>query len=202
MAGVQFNVKTDFRDIDAQLRQLKDGTIRSAAARALNRASTTARKEAVAELKDRFGLKTRSLTKRIKRRTATRANLESILEAFDYDPPLSTLSPRWRRFPRTPVGASVKFPNGGRVTVPGAFIGRTNYGRDAVFRRTGEPRSKVRPGRHTDEAIKFLRASDIGVPTLVKAFLEQPIVRVMTDTARREFERVFEREIRLRTTGV
>jgi hypothetical protein len=192
MAGLQINVKTDFRGIDAQLRQLKDGTIRSAAARALNRASTTARKEAVAELKGRFGLKTRSLTKRIKRRTATRASLQSILEAFDYDPPLSTLSPRWRRFPRTPVGASVKFPGGGRVTVPGAFVAPTKYGRDAVFRRTGQARTPL----------KFLRASDIGVPTLVKAFLEQPIVRVMTDTGQREFARVFEREIRLRTTGV
>lgn len=192
MAGIQINVRTDFRDIRAQIAQLQDGPIRSAAARALNRAATTARKEAVTELKDRFGLKTRSLNKRIRRITATRARIVATLEARDYDPPLSSLSPRWRRNPRTPVGASVKFPGGGRVTVPGAFVAPTRYGRDAVFRRAGAARTPL----------QFLRASDIGLPTLVKAFLEQPIVRKMTDVGRRRFAEEFEREIRIRTTGI
>jgi len=227
-AGLFVNVKSNFAEINADIKRLSEGQIRSATARALNRAGKTARKEAVEELKDRFGLKTRSLTKRIRQTTATRAQLATVLKAFDYDPALSSLSPKWSRKPLTPGGASIKLPGGGRFTVLGSFVAATTRGGKplsfggvpavgpgnksgiGVYIRTGgtykggrtRSRYQERQGKSGHGyPIKFLRASDIGLPTLVKAFLEPPVVRRMRETAERRFSEEFEREIRARAAG-
>jgi hypothetical protein len=83
------------------------------------------------------------------------------------------------------MGATVQVPGRGRVVVPGAFVARTPYKRDAVFRRIGRER---RP-------LKFLRASDVGLPTVSAAFLQAAADAGLQGKAREKFARELAHEM-------
>ena len=138
-------------------------------------------------IRRQLGLPAKGLRKRLRIERAKRGLLVARVRARDYDPALSRFRVVWGR--TKPVGASVALPGRGLVTVPGAFVAPTRYGRDGVFRRAGQ-------GRYP---IKFLRASDAGLPTLGAAVLQARV-----DLERRGAERFrveFERDLRFRARG-
>lgn len=184
---MKLDVEVNVAAISRELAALQPRIAERVTVSALNRAIAGVRTEAVRELRSTFDLPARSLRSRLLVRKATRARQEAaIFVRKDYDPPLYLFKPRWRR--RQPGGATVQLRSGqGRTAIPGAFLGRTRYGRVAVFRRTGQPRSNPRPGRVQDEALEFLRSSDVGGPTVAKALLEAPVNRALRASGRNRF---------------
>ena len=183
MIGASF----DTRGARLQLDALARDALPQAVARALNRTATSARADAIRAIRRELPISARSLRGRLRITGANRSRLQATVAARrDYDPPLALFSPRWRQ--RQPVGATVKLPGRGRQAVPGAFVARTNYGRDAVFRRVGRER----------KPIKFLRASDIGAPTVSAAFLQTLAEGAVLSRARARFSREMANELRFR----
>jgi len=184
---VKINVAVDTRAIALQLDALRDNIVAPAAASALNRTATSVRAEAVRFIRRTLPLPAKSIRNRLRVERATKASLAArIVATRDYDPPLSTFDPKWRQ--RQPVGASVKLPGRARQTVAGAFVARTRYGRDAVFLRVSSARTPL----------KFLRASDIGLPTVASAFLQAGADASVLALARERFRANFQRELTFR----
>lgn len=185
---MKLDATINVRAVQRELEALKPRIAERVIVASLNRAITGVRTEAVKELRRVFNLPARGLRNRLLIRKATRARAEAaIYVKRDYDPPLAFFRPRWRQ--RQPVGASVQLRAGSRTVVPGAFVAVTVHGRPGVFRRTGQQRASknIRPGRKTDEELKFLRSSDAGGPTLVKALLEDSANRSLRGSGRQRF---------------
>jgi len=177
MAGIQLDLTVQTQALRRELAALQSDIADRVVVQALNRAITGVRADAVRALRETFTLPASALRKRMNIRRATRATLSAaIFLRRDFDPPLYLFKPRWRQ--RQPVGATVQLgKGGGRQSVPGAFVARTRYGRDAVFKREG-------PGR---TPLVFLRASDIGGPTIAKALLERAAQQSLRQSGRTRF---------------
>lgn len=181
------DIKIDATKVRLELDQLARGAIPQAVSRALNRAATSARAEAVRAIRVDLPLPAKSLRGRLRLFPASRARLSAaIIARRDYDPPLGLFAPQWRQ--RQPVGASIKMPGKARQSVPGAFTAQTRYKRLAVFRRVGRQR---RP-------LQFLRASDVGLPTLSRLFLQAAADSRVLARARERFRIELDREMRFR----
>jgi hypothetical protein len=177
----------DARGARVQLDDLARNALPQAVARALNRTATSARAEVIRRIRRELPISARSLRGRLRLFRAQRLRLQASVRATrDYDPPLGLFAPRWRQ--RQPVGATIKLPGRARQAVPGAFVARTSYGREAVFRRVGRER---RP-------IKFLRASDVGAPTVSASFLQALADGAVVGRAQARFAREIEAEMRFR----
>lgn len=184
---MRVDVNIDRRRVLLQLDELAKGALPQATARALNRAVSSARAEAIRTIRKDMPLSAKSLRGRLRIFNANRAKLSAaIIARRDLDPPLGLFDPKWRQ--RQPVGATVKMPGKGRQAVPGAFVAQTRYGRAAVFRRVGAGR---RP-------LKFLRASDLGVPTVSALFLQSVADGALLRKARERFARELANEMRFR----
>lgn len=177
MTGFSIDVTFGTRALQARLDALQANIAERVVVNALNRAITTVRTEAVRQAREAVQLPARSLGKRMRVGKASRARPTATLAVRDYDPPLYLFKPRWRQ--RQPVGATVELRKGARQAVAGAFIAPTRYGRLAVFRREGRERSPL----------KFLRASDVGGPTVAEVLLENSVQRAMRRKGRETFER-------------
>jgi len=184
---VKIDVRLDARAVSLQLDRLRDDTIGPAASRALNRTATSVRAEAVRAIRRQLPLPAKSIRGRLKIEASTRLSLTArIVARRDYDPSLGLFSPTWRQ--RQPVGASIKLPGKPRQSVAGAFVARTRYGRSAVFRRVGRARTPL----------QFLRASDVGLPTVTSAFLQAAGDAALMRLARDKFRAAFARELTYR----
>lgn len=181
---IDIDVRFDDSALRRQLGRIRFDVVERSTVRALNRAATSVRAEAVKAVRKELALPAKGLRRRFVIDRARRGLWFAKVRARDYDPPLSRFRVVWAR--GRPVGASVAVPGRGLVQVPGAFVARTSYGRDGVFRRVG-------PSRYP---IKFLRASDAGLPTVGAA-----VLRAKVDLERRGAERFrveFERDLRYR----
>lgn len=184
---ISIDVRFDDRALRLQIDKLHDAQVTAATVRALNRTVVTVRASSAREIRAALALPIAAIKKRLSATRATRSTLTAIIKARDYDPSLMRFSPRWRR--GQAVGASVA-TTGGRQTIPGAFTGPTTYGRLAVYRRVGRAR----------KPIQFLRASDIGLPTLGKAFMDGRVQAALRVIARARFAQVYEQEVRFRAS--
>jgi len=186
---VKINLSVDTRAVTLQLDRLRANVVAPAAASALNRTATSVRADAVRSIRAQLPLPAGSIRKRLTIERASRTRLVArIVARRDYDPSLALFGPRWVQ--RQPGGATVKLPGRARQTVAGAFVARTRYGRDAVFRRVGRER---RP-------LQWLRASDIGLPTVTSAFLQAGADAALLGRARDRFRAALAREIAFRST--
>lgn len=173
---MKLDATINVRAVQRELEALKPRIAERVIVASLNRAITGVRTEAVKELRRVFNLPARGLRNRLLIRKATRARAEAaIYVKRDYDPPLAFFRPRWRQ--RQPGGATVQLRAGQRTTVAGAFVATTRYGRPGVFRREGQERTPL----------VFLRSSDAGGPTLVKALLEDSANRSLRGSGRQRF---------------
>ena len=184
---MKIDMRVDARAVTLQLDRLRADVIGPAASRALNRTATSVRAEAVRAMRRTLPLSAKSLRSRLKIESSNQRTLTArIVARRDYDPSLGQFSPTWRQ--RQPGGATVKLPGRPRQAVAGAFVARTRYGRDAVFRRVGRARTPL----------QFLRASDIGLPTVSAAFLQAAGDAALTRYARDKFRGFLAREIQFR----
>ena len=173
---MKIDATIDVKAVQRELEALKPRIAERVIVASLNRAITGVRTEAVKELQRVFALRARGLRNRLRIRKATRVSPEAaIYVKRDYDPPLSYFRPKWKQ--RQPVGATVQLRAGQRITVPGAFVASTRYDRPGVFRRQGEARTPL----------VFLRSSDAGGPTLVKALLDDSANRALRGSGRQRF---------------
>lgn len=186
---MKLDLQTDLRSFALRLDAMQ-AEIPKAAARALNRTATTVRAQAVREIRKQVPLSARAFKARVSIERASRTTLTArVLARRDYDPALSRFTPRWRQ--RQAIGASVKVGMAGRQSIAGAFTALTRWGGVGVFRREGRARYPIR----------FLRASDIGAPTLQKAFLQATTDGAMQRLARDRFRAVLAQELRFRQGG-
>ena len=184
---MKIDVALDARDITRQIGRLRNDVIPQAAASALNRTSTTVRAEAVRYIRAQLPLPAKSIRNRLTLQRAAKTRLMArIVAKRDYDPPLSVFGPKWAQ--RQAGGATVKLPGRARQTILGAFVAKTRYGRDAVFRRVGSARTPL----------KFLRASDVGLPTVSAAFLQAGADASIQRLTRDKFRQNLAREINFR----
>jgi hypothetical protein len=184
---MKIDVGVDTRAISLQLNQLRNDILAPAAASALNRTATSVRAEAVRFIRRQLPLAAKSIRTRLTIERAAKTRLTArIVARRDYDPPLSVFGPKWKQ--RQPGGATVKLPGRARQGIPGAFVARTRYGRDAVFRRVGKARTPL----------KFLRASDVGLPTVSSAFLQAGADASVLRLARERFRANLARELAFR----
>jgi hypothetical protein len=187
--AVAFDVRFDTRGLRRELAGLQANLVEQTAVRALNRAIVTVRKQAGVEIRKEIPIPARSLTRRMKITRAKRGDLNAAVKLKDYDPALGIFSPKWRQ--RQPIGATVKLPGKARQRIPGAFVADTRYGRPGVFRREGRARTPI----------KFLRASDAGLPTLGKAALQVKADGVLNRLGAKRFREEFQRDIASRFAG-
>jgi hypothetical protein len=185
---MKIDVSVDARAVSLQLDRMRANIIGPAAASALNRTATSVRADAVRAIRASLPLPAGSIRKRLAIERATKTKLTArIVARRDYDPSLALFSAKWVQ--RQAGGATVKLPGRARQAVQGAFIARTRYGRNAVFRRVGRER---RP-------LKWLRASDIGLPTIASAFLQAGADAALLGRARERFRAALAREIAFRS---
>jgi hypothetical protein len=196
---MKIDVSVDARAVSLQLDRMRANIIGPAAASALNRTATSVRADAVRSIRALLPLPAGSIRKRLAIERATKTKLTArIVARRDYDPPLGIFAPQWRQ--RQPVGATIKLPGKARQVIAGAFVARTSYGRPGVFRRqVGVQRGKPRAGRRADEKLQFLRASDIGLPTITSAFLQAGADAALLGRARERFRAALAREIAFRS---
>ena len=184
---MKLDVGVDVRAISLQLDRMRNDVLAPAAASALNRTATSVRAESVRYIRRQLPLPAKSIRSRLSIERAAKTRLTArIVARRDYDPPLSAFGPRWKQ--RQPGGATVKLPGRARQTIRGAFVAGTRYGRDAVFRRVGKARTPL----------KFLRASDAGLPTVTGAFLQAGADASVLRLARDRFRANFARELAFR----
>lgn len=175
----------DVRAATLDLQALADSAVPEAVARALNRTATSVRAQAIRQIRKSLPVTARAMRGRLRIWRASRLRRNAVIAATrDYDPPLFLFNPKWK--PRQPVGATIRQPGGGRQAVAGAFLASTPYGRPAVFRRVGRAR----------KPLKFLRASDIGLPTVAAAFLQAAADATLLTRARERFAREIANEMR------
>jgi len=186
---MKIDLAFDARAVRLQLDRIPQQIIAPAAVRALNRTLTSARSASVKKVRTALPLSAKSIRGRLALERATRSKLvAAIVAKRDYDPGLYLFAPKWRQ--KQPGGATIKMPGRPRQIVSGAFVARTSYGRDAVFRRIGRSR---RP-------IKFLRASDVGLPTIASAFLQAVADGAFQRLTRDTFRRNFAAELKFRAS--
>jgi hypothetical protein len=181
--AIAFDVRFDTRGLRRELDGLQANLVEQTAVRALNRAIVTVRKQAGIEIRKEIPIPARSLTRRMKLKKATRADLTASVKLKDYDPALGIFSPKWRQ--RQPIGATVKLPGKPRQRIAGAFVAQTVHNKPGVFRRVGAARYDI----------KFLRASDAGLPTLGKAALQVKADGVLNRLGAKRFREEFQRDI-------
>lgn len=141
---IKLSVKSDVRQVAAQLRAYAADMQTRAVPRALNKTATTVRKVARQEIRARFTLKARSIGKRLWIDRATRARPWVDVIARDYPISLASFKAQWTQ--RTAVGARVQIQTAGSgLRLAGAFI-RTlpRTGRRAVLMRVGKARLPLR----------------------------------------------------------
>ncbi len=186
---ISIDVQLDAREVRLQLDRLHTDVVDTVMARALNRAMVSVRASVTRAIRTELPLSARSVKNRLGIRRADRANLVATIRVGkDYDPSLSRFSPRWQQ--RQAGGASIKLPRGGRATVLGAFVGPTTWGGVGVYKRLTARRYPI----------KYLRASDAGLPTLRAAFIRAAADSSVQRLAVTRFRTEYERELRFRAT--
>lgn len=186
---ISIDVQFDARELRLQLDRLHDSAVDAAMARALNRTATSVRAQVSREIRTALPVSARALKKRLTIRRANRADLVATIKAGrDYDPALGNFSPRWKQ--KQAGGATVKLKGAGRLTVLGSFTAPTKWGGVGVYKRLTARRYPI----------KFLRASDAGLPTLRAAFLQAAADSGIQRLAVERFRTEYERELRFRAT--
>ena len=162
---MQLNIKTNFPEVQRQLKSLSDDIAKKATASALNKVVAQAKTAMSREIRAEFVLSAKDVNEslRIKRARASvgRYNLEAELSSISR-PGKRGLNLIHFKARETSKGVSFKVrKNGPRKTIPGAFIG--NDGR-TVFVRTGGPKRRVTKGPNAGrwaEPIKALATVDL-----------------------------------------
>lgn len=194
------NIRVDFdaRALQRRVEGLRREVVEKITVSALNRAIATVKTAAGREIRRELVLPAKSVRARLRVQPATAQSLEALIRAKDYDPALSRMKPKWRR--RQPGGAVIQLPQKGRLTVLGAFMGATKYGGQGVYRRTGVQRNEKRGTRKFDENIKFLRASDVGLPTFKGVVMQSSVNRQLLKIGRDKFNAEVVRLMRRRVS--
>lgn len=192
---IDIRVDFDARALQRRVEGLRREVVDRVAVAALNRAIATVKTAAGREIRRELSLPAKTVSNRLRVRKATSATLEASIRAKDYDPGLNRFSPAWKRGQQG--GAVIKLPGRGRLTVLGAFTGPTRWGGVGVYRREGAGRYPIR----------FLRASDVGLPTflgvLMQSAVNASLRRIGREKVTAEFNRLIQRNVRLgsRTTA-
>ena len=162
---MQLNIKTNFPEVQRQLKSLSDDIAKKATVSALNKTISIAKTAMSREIRSEFVLSAKEVNEslRVGRARASQGLYSLVAELSSISKPgkrgLNLIHFKARE---TPKGVSFKVrKNGPRKTIPGAFIG--NDGR-TVFVRTGGPKRRVTKGPNTGrwaEPIKALTTVDL-----------------------------------------
>lgn len=181
---MQISIKTNFPEVQAQLKQLQDDVAKQATARALNRTVEQAKTAMSKEIRQEFVLPAAKVNQalRINRARASGGlfNLEASLES----PAKRGRSLNLANFAarKTKAGVSFKIKrSGGRVTIPGSFL--INNGRTVMI-RTGKARLPIKALQTIDVAQMFNTQR-----------INSKVVQVIKD----RFPTIFEREAKFYT---
>lgn len=201
--SVQHNIDQVARDIGA----LSDRIVKRAAARALNRIGAQAKTQAVREIKERYRIGTRMMSKYITvSRRASAASLFVVVKAEGRPLPLLAFNAR-----QTRQGVSVEIVKGNRKLLKHAFIGRLKSGHEGVFSRvSGRGASGYLWGkfqwRHGKGSRLRKKGRDLPIAELLtlgipQAFSNRVVMERLEALVRDKFPAVFDHEVKFLLGG-
>ena len=201
MSGVTISVK---HDIDRAIRDLDDTArqkVPRAAARALNKVGAQAKTQAAREIKDRYQIGTRMISKYIS--VARRASPSSLtVEVRAEGRPLPILAFKARQ---TRKGVTVEVVRGNRKLISHAFIKTMKSGHRGVFARTRAAGASGYLGgsfqfRHGKGSRLRKKGNDLPIGELLtlgipQAFSNRMVIERLDKLVRDKFPEIFRHEL-------
>lgn len=201
MSGITISVK---HDIDRAIRDLDDMArqkVPRAAARALNKVGAQAKTQAAREIKDRYQIGTRMISKYIS--VARRASPSSLtVEVRAEGSPLPVLAFKARQ---TRKGVSVEIVRGRRKLISRAFIATLRSGHRGVFARTSATGASGYLGgsfqfRHGKGSRLRKKGNDLPIGELLtigipQAFSNRVVIERLDKLVRYKFPEIFRHEL-------
>jgi len=190
---VNVNITSNMRAIAAEVIGEYPKVVRQAAARALNRAATTVRKEASQEIRKVYAVSSSGIKSRLGIAKASPSRLLAIVSATGRPLSLARFKPRVRR-----TGISVEIKRGQRKFIKGAF---QIPGRPGVWMRVEDlksrrPRQKRVRKTGSDLPIAFL--TTVSIPS---AFTNDTVFAALERVGFAAFEKNFRAELAFRFGG-
>jgi len=176
---LEFNVKTDFREVERMLTKSQRTILPKATSSALNKVATSVQKEAIRILAKDIGLPQKEIRKYLFITKATWRNLESSIKANGKRIPVHKLNAKQIR-----RGVKYKGQDGKRRLIPGAFMKEIRVqGVPGAYKRRGKDRFPV----------VFLRT--VSIPHV---YIKDATNKAMLRVAKVRWGKVWPHEVRYR----
>jgi hypothetical protein len=194
---VAISVKHNFADVQRQLEQLRDDVGAHALASAVNKTMDQAKTSMSTEIRAEFNISATKVRAALVVKHASFRNGTLAVEASLESPTKRGRSINLINFDpkKTPTGLSFKIKKaGGRVNIPGAFIG--NQGRTVFIRMPGttmSSRAKYAGSKHA-QAIDAMQTIDVGQMFNTKRINAKVVQFIQT-----KFPALFEHEAKFYT---
>jgi len=182
---LKISVKSDIERALARLNALQRQVVPTATARALNKTAAQARTEAARQIKTRYQIPTRVISRAITlTQRANRAQLTAVVEASGHPLPLIAFRAR-----QTRRGVSVEVTRGARKLIRSAFIATLRSGHKGVFARGVYSGGRFIPH---PQRLPITELMTLGIP---QGFSNRAVEQALRQKVTEKFPAIFDHEL-------